>query len=209
MSSGLVNTVQWYPWPFSFRRVHWSLAWITIGSLLVHLAAKAPRIAANWRRARVSTGGSASTVDRDRRSLLRGVAAAVGAVTVTIVGQSFTPLGRLDLLAPRHPDPGQQGLPINRTARAAGITHDSLRDWHLHVLGPRPLRLSMADLLALPQCEEELPMACVEGGSRSAHWGGVRIRDLLDRAGVHRGATVRVVSLQRHGGYRVSELGPT
>ncbi|WP_443062556.1 hypothetical protein [Streptomyces sp. NBC_00390] len=40
-----------------------------------------------------------------------------------------------------------------------------------------------------------LPIACVEGRSKSARWTGVRVRDLLERAGAAPGTAVRVVSL--------------
>lgn len=47
---GFLNTLQWYPWEFSFRRVHLALAWVVIGSLAVHVGAKLPDIVAHWRR---------------------------------------------------------------------------------------------------------------------------------------------------------------
>lgn len=46
---GFLNTLQWYPWEFSFRRVHLALAWIVIGSLAVHVAVQLPLIAQHWR----------------------------------------------------------------------------------------------------------------------------------------------------------------
>jgi hypothetical protein len=49
---GLVNTYQWYPWPFSFRRVHFGLAWVIVGSLAIHIAVKLPTISRYWRRDR-------------------------------------------------------------------------------------------------------------------------------------------------------------
>ncbi|SDH30520.1 hypothetical protein SAMN04489720_0851 [Agrococcus jejuensis] len=52
---GFLNTLQWYPWEFSFRRVHLALAWVVIGSLAVHVAAKLPQIVAHWRRDRGET----------------------------------------------------------------------------------------------------------------------------------------------------------
>lgn len=205
---GLVNTVQWYPWPFSFRQVHWALAWVLMGALLLHLAVQAPRIAAHWRRRSPAVWQEPAAISRDRRSLLTGVGAAVGAVTVVTVGQTLRPLSGLALLAPRRPDIGPQGLPVNRTAAAARVSEARVRDWRLRVTGPRPYTLTLAELAALPQHEEELPIACVEGWSASARWTGVRVRDLLDRAGAAPDAAVRVVSLQRRGGYGVSELGP-
>ncbi|MCZ4602404.1 molybdopterin-dependent oxidoreductase [Streptomyces sp. Lzd4kr] len=211
---GLLNTVQWYVWPFSFRQVHWALAWVIVGSLLVHLAVKAPLIAKHWKRpasalpladpAKAAPGPDADDVDR--RSLLRGVLVAVGAVTLFTAGQSVTPLKDIDLLAPRTPDIGPQGLPVNRTAKAAGVTADVLEGWKLHVDGPHPYSLTLEELKAMPQHRVELPIACVEGWSKSAHWEGVRIKDLLARAGLRDGARLRIVSLQRHGGYGVTEM---
>ncbi|WP_329113650.1 molybdopterin-dependent oxidoreductase [Streptomyces sp. NBC_01465] len=205
--TGLLNTVQWYPWPFSFVPVHFAVAWVVAGSVLLHVAVKYPLIRAHWRLRSPGTLALPTEDGPDRRSLLRGVTAAVGAVTVVTVGQSFTPLGRLDLLAPRHPDHGPQGLPVNRTAAAARTLAVDTAEWRLTVTGPRPYELTLDELRALPQSAAELPIACVEGWSKSAHWGGVRIRDLLDRAGAPPGAGLRVVSLEHRGAYRVMEMG--
>lgn len=118
--TGLINTVQWYPWPFSFVPVHFAVAWLLTGALILHAAVKYPEIRAHWSRRSPGTLELPESDGPDRRSLLTGVTAAVGAVTLTTVGQSFTPLKHFDLLAPRHPDHGPQGLPVNRTAAAAG-----------------------------------------------------------------------------------------
>jgi DMSO/TMAO reductase YedYZ molybdopterin-dependent catalytic subunit len=199
---GVLNVSQWYPWPFSFRRVHWALAWVMVGALLVHLAVQAPRIAAHWRRAAPGADPDA----RDRRSLLLGVGAAVGAVTLVTAGQTFTPLRRLTLLAPRHPDHGQQGLPVNRTAAQAGVASVPAGTWRLRVAGPLGYELSLAALRGLPQHTERLPIACVEGWSAEAEWTGVRLRDLLERAGAPAATAVRVVSLQSGGAFSVMEM---
>ena len=42
-----------------------------------------------------------------------------------------------------------------------------------------PLRLSRADLEAMPQVTVVLPIACVEGWSTTATWQGVRVADLV------------------------------
>ncbi|MEV6651618.1 molybdopterin-dependent oxidoreductase [Streptomyces sp. NPDC051219] len=207
--SGLLNTVQWYPWPFSFVPVHFAVAWILAGALLLHIAVKAPQIRGHWGRKSPGTLELPSKDGPDRRSLLIAVTAAVGAVTVTTVGQSLTALKRFDVLAPRHPDHGPQGLPVNRTAAAAGVTAGSVPGWRLTVHGPAPYELTLDELRALPQHEVTLPIACVEGWSKSARWTGVRIRDLLDRAEARPGAGLRVVSLERRGAYRVMEMGRT
>ncbi|MFF7154898.1 molybdopterin-dependent oxidoreductase [Streptomyces sp. NPDC008139] len=205
--TGLLNTVQWYPWPWNFRPAHWALAWVVVGALALHIAVKAPEITAHWWRRSPGTLRLPAADGPERRAFLATVGAAVGAVTVTTVGQSLTPLKDLDLLAPRHPDHGPQHLPVNRTAAAAGITAARLADWRLTVRGPRPYELTLPQLRALPQRSVVLPIACVEGWSKNAHWSGIRIRDLLDRAGAPHHARVRVVSLQQHGAYAVMEMG--
>jgi DMSO/TMAO reductase YedYZ molybdopterin-dependent catalytic subunit len=207
LGTGLLNTVQWYPWPFSFVPVHFAVAWLLLGALVLHIAVKYPEIRAHWGRRSPGTLELPAEDGPDRRSLLTGVAVAVGAVTLTTVGQSFTPLRRLDLLAPRHPDHGEQGLPVNRTAAAARVGGESLDGWRLTVTGPRSYVLTLDQLAALPQHTVTLPIACVEGWSKSARWTGVRVRDLLERAGAPPGAALRVVSLEKRGAYRVMEMG--
>lgn len=181
--TGLLNTFQWYPWPFSFVPVHYAVAWLLLGALLLHLAVQWPRIRDHFTRRSPGTLALPEADGPDRRQLLAAVAAGVGAVTLTTVGQSVTALGPLDLFAPRSPAHGPQGLPVNRTAAAARVTEASLADWRLTLAGPRPAVLTLAELRALPQHEVTLPIACVEGWSKSARWTGVRVRDLLERAG--------------------------
>ncbi|MCF3131832.1 molybdopterin-dependent oxidoreductase [Streptomyces olivochromogenes] len=207
LATGLLNTAQWYPWPFSFVPVHYAVAWLVVGALFLHIAVKAPEIRTHWSRRSPGTLALPSQDGPERRSLLTAVGAAVGAVTLTTVGQSFTPLKDLVLLAPRHPDHGPQALPVNRTAAAAGVGRIADEEYRLVVAGPRPYTLTLEELRALPQHEVDLPIACVEGWSKSAHWTGVRVVDLLERADAPAQARVRVVSLQLRGGYRVSEMG--
>ncbi|MCX5418276.1 molybdopterin-dependent oxidoreductase [Streptomyces sp. NBC_00078] len=207
LATGLLNTAQWYPWPFSFVPVHYAVAWLVVGALVLHIAVKAPEIRAHWTRRSPGSLALPAQEGPDRRSLLAAVGAAVGAVTLTTVGQSFTPLKNFLLFAPRHPDHGPQSLPVNRTAVAAGVGRIGAEDYRLVVTGPRPYTLTLDELRALPQHEVELPIACVEGWSKSARWTGVRVVDLLERAGAPAQARVRVVSLQLRGGYRVSEMG--
>ncbi|WP_442906758.1 molybdopterin-dependent oxidoreductase [Kitasatospora sp. NBC_01246] len=195
--TGLLNTLQWYPWPFPFRQTHFWVGWLATGGLLVHLAAKAPLIARNWRRPRLTVPG--------RRAFLTSVAAAVGAVTLTTAGQSVPWLRPLNLLAPRRPDLGPQGLPVNRTAAQAG-TVEVPAGWRLRVDGPRPYEIGLDELARLPQHEAVLPIACVEGWSASARWGGVRVAELMARAGAPAGSAVRVTSLEEEGPYRVMEM---
>ncbi|MEU8759616.1 molybdopterin-dependent oxidoreductase [Streptomyces sp. NPDC048659] len=207
--TGLLNIAQWYPWPFAFVPAHFAVAWVAAGAILLHIAVKAPEIAAHWGRRSPGTRSLPAADAVDRRSLLLGTAAAAGAVTLTTVGQSLTPLKTLDLLAPRHPDHGPQGLPVNRTAAAAGVSAAGLGAWRLEVAGPRPYTLTLDELRAMPQTAAALPIACVEGWSVQAHWAGLRVRDLVERAGGRPGtAALRVTSLEVSGSYRVMEMGP-
>jgi DMSO/TMAO reductase YedYZ molybdopterin-dependent catalytic subunit len=216
--TGLADTHLWYPWPFNFRTSHYWVAWITIGALVVHIGAKwATTRAALFTRA--PTDAFLSVAERrsethrgsafDRRTFLATVFAAAGAVTVFTVGQTVRPLRKLALLAPRRPDFGPQGFPVNRTAAKAGVV-DSARspDYRLTVEGKVRRRLSFTrdELLALPQHEATLPISCVEGWSTSQRWRGVRVRDLLAQAGAASDAEVRVDSLQRRRAYRSSDL---
>ena len=209
--SGLGNINLVRPGAFGFRQGLFWAAWLGIGALVVHLAAK-------WVTTRLAlTRPEELGVDRDpppaagldRRSFLATVFATSGGVALFTVGQTFAPLRRLALLAPRRPDVGPQGFPVNRTAASVDLTDVDVDRYRLVVEGPgvaEPLELTLDDLRAMPQREAELPIACVEGWSTSQRWRGVPVRDLLDRAGVAEDAEVRVVSMQRSRRQKSSEL---
>ncbi len=208
--SGTLNTFRWYPWSFFFTSVHYWAAWITMGGLVAHIGAKA---AVSWgvlRRGDAGGGELTGRADRgDRRWFLGGVAGSVTALTLLTVGQTLRPLRAVSLLAPRDPGVGSQGLPVNRTARSAGITDELVDDtWRLEVTGrvERPLSLTLADLQAMDQREATLPIACVEGWSGSARWRGISLRDLLASAGAADDADVAVSSLQERGLFRGSVI---
>jgi DMSO/TMAO reductase YedYZ molybdopterin-dependent catalytic subunit len=100
---------------------------------------------------------------------------------------------------------------VNRSAVAAGVV-DVARDpdYRLVVEGRvrHPLSLSLAQVRAMPLHDAVLPIACVEGWSASRSWRGVRVRDLLERAGASPDARVRVHSLQQRLAYASSDLDP-
>ncbi|MFE2140531.1 molybdopterin-dependent oxidoreductase [Streptomyces sp. NPDC059456] len=96
---------------------------------------------------------------------------------------------------------------MNRTAPAARVLGASLAGWRLTVDGPRPRTLTLDELRAVPQFEVVLPIACVAGRCKPAHWTGVRVRDLLGRAAGGPGAWARMVFLEAAGAYRVMEMG--
>jgi DMSO/TMAO reductase YedYZ molybdopterin-dependent catalytic subunit len=83
-----------------------------------------------------------------------------------------------------------------RIDEALTIPSVDLASWRLGVRGmvDRPLSLSFDDLQGLPLVERYVTLACVsnEVGGRlvgNALWRGVRLADLLERAGVQAGAT--------------------
>ena len=221
--TGLINIAEWYPFGFFFTTTHYWTGWLAIGAVAVHVGAKAPEIRRGLAR-RGSAGATAGldpeqaaerraldeaeeTNDVPRRAFVLAASLTVGAVTLTTVGQTLTPLARVSVLGPRIAGVGPQGLPVRQTAEKAGVT-DVGADYRLVVEGPDRLELSLADLQALPQHTERLPITCVEGWSANATWSGVRLADLLEQAGLPRDTEVTVESLQTGGLYRVSTVSP-
>jgi DMSO/TMAO reductase YedYZ molybdopterin-dependent catalytic subunit len=207
--TGVANIGLWYPWRFSFPAGHYSAAWITIGAMIVHVGAKWAIIRTELARGTRETSRANATARLDRRRFLAFVAALAGGVTITTVGQTVRILNPLALLAPRRPDVGPQGFPVNKAASGAGVVEAALDPrYRLDVEGEvsSSLSLSLSDLRALPQHEATLPISCVEGWSASVSWRGVRVTDLLDMAGAADDAEVVVESLQPAGLYKTSEL---
>ena len=44
LTTGFLNTLNWYPWPWSFPSIHRYLAYVVIGSILLHVGVKLPDI---------------------------------------------------------------------------------------------------------------------------------------------------------------------
>jgi hypothetical protein len=202
--TGLLDITYWYgAMPFAFIGAHYWVAWVAIGALVLHIAAKLPVI----RRALGEQPPPVAGAGFSRRGALGLVGTAAGVVTVLTVGQTVRPLGRVALLAPRLPDVGPQGIPVNKTAAAARVTRVS-DDYRLVVSGPGGRHaFSLADLAGLPQHTVALPISCVEGWSAGARWTGIRVADLLDLVGWD-GRRVRLDSMEQGGAYRSSILDP-
>jgi Oxidoreductase molybdopterin binding domain len=206
LATGLLNVFYWYAFPFNFPLAHYAGAWIAMGGLIIHVGAKWE--AARRGLARPRTEAPAGGLTR------RGFLTVIGATSATILaataGEAVGPLSRLAVLAPRRNGLGPQGVPVNHTASAAVAQAAHSPDYRLVVSGAvrRPARYSLADLRAMPMTEARLPISCVEGWSTDASWRGVRVRDLLDRAGADPGADVRVESIQTHGQSHLSTLNP-
>ncbi len=214
LTTGALNIAQWYPWEFSFRRTHEAVAWILIGALLVHIAVKLPII-----RDALSSpldppvDEPIDPTDDDehaptRRSVLLGASAASGLAVLLTAGQTVPFLRKVSVFGVRDGE-GPQGLPVNRTAKAAGAAKAAADpDFRLEItIGDVTSRYSRDELAGLPQRTHRLPIACVEGWSRNAVWTGVSVRDLIELAGGDPDdATVKVRSMQTIGAFRTSEL---
>ncbi|GAA1960466.1 molybdopterin-dependent oxidoreductase [Microbacterium aquimaris] len=220
---GVMNIAQWYAFDFSFRRVHFVLAWVLVGSVILHIAVKLPLIIAFWRPVPADPAATEQPPARtwpehpdpdpdrrpteaeaiSRRGALIAVAASAGAILLGTAGQTVAPLASLAVLSPRRPGIGPQGLPVNRTAAEAGVRQrDVDDDWTIRIAGATSaLALSRSELAALPQTTADLPIACVEGWSQTATWTGVPLREVLELAGGTAGAGVRVTSLQVRGAF--------
>jgi len=227
--TGFANALNWYPFRWDFVPVHWALAWVVAGSVLLHIGVKLPDIVYGlqtrvadgdvlseipWNENPVSHSNAGQvppppTPALSRRDVLTVTGLGLGAVVITTVGQTVKPLEPLGLLAIRQPHRGPQGVPVNRTAEQAQVLTIA-RDaaWRLLVRGPRPYELSLGQIEARVEHQAWLPIACVEGWSALAHWRGLRLVDLVERAGGNADSVVRVRSLEP-AGFNTSEIfGP-
>lgn len=203
--TGLANITHWYPWAFSFRDTHYAVAWVAIGALLLHVAVKLPLIRDAFARDIEEPGPSRSGLSR--RGLVRTALLASGVVVVTTAGSTVPWLRQVSVFGVRSGD-GPQGIPINKSAKSAGVIPRALDPSYSLTLaaGNTSLTLTRADLENLPQHTARLPIACVEGWSGSGTWEGVRLRDLIALVDVTGGTTVRVLSLQDDGPFTSSEV---
>jgi DMSO/TMAO reductase YedYZ molybdopterin-dependent catalytic subunit len=229
LATGFANVLNWYPFRWDFVPVHYGLAWVLAGSIVLHVAVKLPDIVYGLRTPvadgdvlteipwqenphSYSNAGPVApppTPALSRRGVLAATGLGIGAVMLTTVGQTITPLEPLGLLAIRRPSRGPQGVPVNRTAAQAQVMIGATDPgWVLTVRGPRTYALGLAAIEALAVREAWLPIACVEGWSVLAVWRGVRLLDLVVRAGGNADSIVRVRSLEV-AGFNSSEIfGP-
>jgi DMSO/TMAO reductase YedYZ molybdopterin-dependent catalytic subunit len=271
---GILNTYQYYPFPFPFRQVHYALSFVIIGSLAIHIAVKLPiirrywfskdsydsdgnvvvdesldapaavpnsdKVAGGWglppgvgrtgeefavaetayERKHLRDGVTGRVLDwidsapkPAKKMSRRTVLATVGLSTVSVValtaGQTTPILDFANVFAPRKKNIGPAGIPINRTAKAAGVLDLAVDpNWVLTVAnGDTEVTFTLDQLAALTQHEVQLPIACVEGWSQLASWKGVRFRDLADAVGAPSSSKFKVTSLEVKGGYRMTTIG--
>lgn len=236
--TGILNIQLAYLFPGSFYALHFYGAWVCIAGFVSHVALKLPRAlrAVRGRREPTAreperTGGATAVPDegaglRSPRPVSaslsrRGALAVTGLGSLTLLvlsaGQSIGGVWRRTALLAPHggPDPGTgaNGFQINKTAAHLGIRADDIgRRWRLTVRGRgREIVLGRAELLALPQNDASLPIACVEGWSTDdQRWSGVRLTDLAALAGIGPGDELSGVvaeSVQRGGSFRSAALG--
>jgi hypothetical protein len=230
VTTGLLNVLNWYAFPWNFVSVHHYVAYVLVGSILLHMGVKLPDIVYGLQ-TKVAEGDVLTetpwyenpeshsnagplpppvTPAISRRGLLTATSAGIGLVALTAVGQSATPLEPISLLAPRKPTAGPQGLAVYKTADEARIMAAATApDWALKITGPRPYTLTAAELEALAVHEAVFPIACVEGWSANAHWRGLSLLDLVQRAGGTAESRIRLNSLETGSFFAHSEIfGP-
>ncbi|MFB6935620.1 molybdopterin-dependent oxidoreductase [Streptomyces sp. HUAS 31] len=217
--TGVLNVQLDYIFPGSFYTLHFYGAWVFIAAFVAHAVLKTPMALRNLRQLREEQNDLIAPSPAEPTVSRRGALWFVGGGSLllfgTTVGQNFDgPLRRTALLAPHggaEPGSGPGGFQINKTAAYAGIRDaDTGEDaWRLVVVGNgHTVRLTRADLLAMPQHSAALPIACVEGWSTSDQWWrGVRLRDLAALVGHDEDPPdVLVESLQQRGAFRRAAL---
>lgn len=218
--TGFLNLLDWYPFGWDFVVVHYALAFVVIGSLLIHIAIKLPDIRYGLG-TKLAEGDVLSEIPWDenpeshsnagplpppvtpgisRRGVLLATGTGIGLVVVSTIGQSLRPLEPLGLLAIRQPSKGLQGVPVSETAAEAGVV-EAAQDpqWKLEVVGPQPYVLQLADLEPLATHTAHLPIAANKGWSVAADWRGISLLELVQRAGGGPESRVLVRSLDRTG----------
>jgi hypothetical protein len=214
---GLLNILNWYPWRFSFIDVHHWLAWVVLGSLLLHIAVKLPAIRHGLARGALEQAPDdlpaleqAPAGGITRRGVLIASGAGAGIVALTTAGQALTPLRPVALLGVRDPQHAPLGVPINRTAAQAGVRQlATAPDYRLRMAGPEPFDLTLAELEAMPTVRRSFPISCVEGWSAGADWDGIELMDLVTRMGGAADSRVVLGSLEPDGPFKRSLIsGP-
>jgi DMSO/TMAO reductase YedYZ molybdopterin-dependent catalytic subunit len=221
--TGLLFIEYWFPFHFNFTASHYWGAWVFFGAFLLHVALKLPRMRSALRtRASLATvlrtdlsatrpepfedipnslvPAAPAAPTLSRRALLGTVGAGSLLLAVQGIAQDVGgPLRRFAFLLPRGRTggPAANDFPINGTFVGLGLTPDVIRHWQLTVSGPdgRKLKLTRAQLEALPQHTYSLTLACREGWSTTQSWTGVRLRDLAASVGVTESPTVAATAL--------------
>jgi hypothetical protein len=234
LSTGFFNVLDWYPWSWDFVPVHRFLGYVVIGSILLHIAIKLPDIKYGLQ-TKLAAGDVLTEIPWEqnpdaysnnddthvpppapegisRRGLLVAGGVGVGALVVTVAGQSVNPLEDVGLFATRRAkDATELGVPVNRTAEEAQVVDLARRaSWALQIRnGSRTASLDLATVERMSTHDASFPIACVEGWSVGADWRGVKLADVVAMVGGDPDSRVRLTSLEPKGSYNVSYVdGP-
>ncbi|AFM15480.1 sulfite oxidase-like oxidoreductase [Mycolicibacterium chubuense NBB4] len=201
LSTGLLNIAQWYAFEFFFTTSHYAMAWVAMGAVVVHIGVKLPLIRSALGEP-LDAGPQGQLLGPSRRTVLRGTWLSVALASLVTVGQTVPLLRHVAVLAPRSGQ-GSQGVPVNRSAAAAGVPAAARSPgYRLTVThGDRSAVFTVADLQAMPQTTHRLPIACVEGWSAEGQWTGVVLARLLAEVGAPPESDVRMISLEPPGPY--------
>lgn len=213
LSTGILNIAQWYAFKFFFTTSHYAMSYVAAGAVLVHIAVKLPVIRQALGEPLDTTTGRRSALPGhlperpSRRTVLRGTWLAVAVATVATAGQTVPLLRTVSVLAPRSGQ-GPQGVPVNRSAVAAGVLRTARSaQYRLTVThGAVSRAFSLEDLQAMRQVTHRLPVACVEGWSVDAEWTGVVLADLIAAVRGTPDSDVRMISLEPPGPYSRTTL---
>ena len=230
LATGYANALDWYPFRWYFVDTHHYLAYVVMGSVLLHVAVKLPDIVYGLRAdvaeadvltevawednpAAHSNAGdlpAPPTPAISRRGVLAATGAGLGVVVLTTAGQTVTPLEPVGLFAIRQWRRGPQQVPVNRTAEQAEVLDLAVDPgWVLQVDGPTSFQLTLDDLEPASTGEARFPISCVEGWSVGAAWRGLSLLDLVRRAGGGPSSSVQVFSFEPLGAYNQSVItGP-
>ncbi len=231
-ATGILDIQYAYLFGFFFTTAHYYGAWVFTAAFLFHAAIKvgtmrrslATRrglavLRENLSQTRPEEQGSEpselipvapAAPSMSRRTLLGGVGLGSLFLLVQGAGQSIGgPFRSLAFLAPRNQHgSGPNGFPINRTAMAAQIKPSQVNSsWRLELIaGRRTVSLSRAQLLAMRQHTNDLPIGCVEGWSTTQRWTGVPISALAALVGVDGRFTLETKSIATNGVFDTATL---
>lgn len=128
LTIGLLDTLQWYPFPFYFKQTHFALAFVVVGSLAIHIGAKLPVIRRYWwRRSSYDEQGGLTLAAEDepvtsvqvRRQIASG-----GPPTVSLPRRAQVTdriMAWIDSAPPREPSVSRRGFLVTLGGAVAAL----------------------------------------------------------------------------------------
>lgn len=152
ITTGLLDTFQWYPFPFNFRQTHFALSFVIIGSLAIHIAVKLPLITRYWTHAASFEADGELALDTEDRALTHADVAAdleanrkvepVGPISRRTDGLTGRVMDWIDSAPPREPKVSRRGFVATIGVATAGVVALTAGQSFgvldkINVLGPR------------------------------------------------------------------------